>query len=182
MLTEEGRYPEAAALFGEVLAAERRVLGPEHAITLETLADSAYVDLKQGNYAAAEKLYAESVDAKTKLYGADSGQMMPEKEELAITYAREGRYEEGSRIFQQVIGMAEKYEKPLVNVAWYNFACAAAISGHRDEAFLYLRKALDNGFVYAETISEDQDLASLRSDSRFAAIVEEARRRAAQKR
>jgi len=181
LLTEEGRYPEAEVLFAEALSGQRRVLGPEHGITLDTLADSAYVDLKQGNYAAAEKLYREAVEIKTRIYGADDSNVLADREELAITYTREGRYAEASEIFKQVIGAAEKSQNQIVNVAWYNFACAAAIAGHPDEAYRYLRQAVDSGFVYADLIAEDKDTASLHSDPRFAAILEEARRRAAQK-
>ena len=181
VLTEEEHYPEAEALLGELLPAERRVFGPEHGHTLDALGDFAYVDLKEGKYAEAEKLYREIVDTKARLYGADNINVISDMQELAITYTREGRYGEASLLFHRAIGVAEENRDPVVNVAWYNFACAAAIAGHPDEAFRYLHEAVDKGFVYADAIGEDKDLASLRSDLRFTAILDEARRRAAQK-
>ena len=181
LLTEEGRYPEAEALFGEVLPAERRVLGPEHGKTLDTLADSGYVKLKEGKYLDAEKLYREAVEIKTRVFGADNLNVIADMEELAITETREGRYQEASRIFHHLIEVAEKNREPVVDVAWYNFACAAAIAGRREEAFRYLHEAIDKGFIYADAIGQDNDLSSLRSDPRFAGILDEARRRAAQK-
>jgi hypothetical protein len=42
-----------------------------------------------------------------------------------------------------------------------------------------LREAVEKGFVYPDAISGDKDLVSLHPDSRFAAIMEEARQRAA---
>jgi TPR repeat protein len=33
----------------------------------------------------------------------------------------------------------------LLANAWYDYACAAAVAGHRDQAFEYLQKAADLG-------------------------------------
>jgi len=181
LLTEEEHYPEAEALLVEVLPVERRILGPEHGYTLDALGDFAYVNLKEGKYAQAEKSFREIVDTEVHVYGPDNINVISEMQELAITYAHEGRYREASDLFHRAIAVAEENRDATVNVAWYNFACAAAIAGHTDEAFRYLREAVDKGFVYADTIGEDKDLASLRSDPRFAGILDEVRRRAAQK-
>ena len=181
VLTEEEHYPEAEALLGEVLPAERRILGSEHGHTLDALGNFAYVNLKEGKYAEAEKVFREIVDTEARLYGPDNINVVSEMQELAITYAHEGRFREASDLFHRAIAVAEQNRDATLNVAWYNFACGAAIAGHTDEAFRYLREAVDKGFVYADTMSEDKDLASLRSDPRFTGILDEARRRAAQK-
>ncbi len=60
-------------------------------------------------------------------------------------------------------------------VCLYNIACALALSGDKDQAFAELDNAIENGFRNLTQLDEDADLASLRSDARFAA----ARRRAA---
>jgi len=181
VLTEEEHYPEAEALLGEVLPAERRILGSEHGHTLDALGNFAYVNLKEGKYAEAEKVFREIVDTEARLYGPDNINVVSEMQELAITYAHEGRFREASDLFHRAIAVAEQNRDATLNVAWYNFACGAAIAGHTDEAFRYLREAVDKGFVYADTMGEDKDLASLRSDPRFTGILDEARRRAAQK-
>jgi tetratricopeptide (TPR) repeat protein len=59
--------------------------------------------------------------------------------------------------------------------AHYNLACICAIQGRRREALDELREAVRCGFTNADWLLEDGDLASLRGDSEFAAIVEEAR-------
>jgi eukaryotic-like serine/threonine-protein kinase len=177
---EEGSYPPAEVLLNQALPLDRRVLGSEHYYTQETLGDLAYVHLKEGKYPEAQKLYQELVDTEARQNGPESVENVADMEELAITYAHEGRYADASQLFHQAIGIDEKNREPSVtNIAWYNFACAAAIAGHRDEAFRYLHEAIDRGFTYADAISGDHDLASLHSDPRFAAVVEQARIRAA---
>jgi eukaryotic-like serine/threonine-protein kinase len=177
---EEGRYAEAEPLLNQALPLDRRILGSEHYYTQETLGDLAYVHLKEGKYPEAQKLYGELVETETRQNGPESIENVADMEELAITYAHEGRYAEASRLFHQAIGIDEKGKEPsAINIGWYNFACAAAIAGHRDEAFRYLHEAIDRGFTYADAIGEDRDLASLHSDPRFAPMVQEARTRAA---
>ncbi len=179
VLVAEGKLRDAEVLINEGIPAERRILGSEHRVTLDALGDLAYVYLKEGKYADAEKLFHEVVETLTHVAGADNIAITGNMEELAITYAREGRYADASRFFQQAIGIAEKDNSGLVKLGWYNFACAAAFTGHRDDAFRYLQEAIDHGFAYPDDISGDKDLASLHGDPRFAAIIETARQRAA---
>jgi serine/threonine protein kinase/tetratricopeptide (TPR) repeat protein len=179
VLVAEGKLRDAEVLIDEGIPAERRILGSEHQVTLDALGDLAYVYLKEGKYADAERLFREVVETLTHIAGSDNVAIAGNMEELAITYAREGRYADASRLFQQAIGIAEKNNSGIVKLGWYNFACAAAFTGHRDEAFRYLQEAIDHGFVYPDDISGDKDLASLHADPRFAAIIETARQRAA---
>jgi len=179
VLIEEEKYPESESLLSQTLPVEQRVFGPQHPNTLDALGNFAYAHLKEGKYVEAEKLYREILNSKSRVYGPDNINLVSDMEELAIAYTREGRYEIAARIFQQAIGIAEKNNDPVVKLAWYNLACAAAIAGRREEAFRYLREAVDKGFVYPDAISGDKDLASLHSDSRFAALIEEARQHAA---
>jgi hypothetical protein len=75
--------------------------------------------------------------------------------------------------------MAEKAAGPrhgFVSRGYYNLACLAAKTGERDRALDLLRAALDRGFA-AGIIFDDPDLAGLRGDSEFEALVAEVRRR-----
>jgi eukaryotic-like serine/threonine-protein kinase len=180
VLIDEGKYPDAEALLNRALPLDRRILGSEHAHTLDALGNFAYVNLKEGKYSGAERLYRELVDTETRLNGPENVVNVADMEELAITDAHEGRYADASKLFQQAIGIAEQNKEPsTVNIGWYNFACAAAIAGQHEDAFRYLREAIDHGFLYPDAIGADRDLMSLRSDPRFAALVEEARTGAA---
>jgi len=48
----------------------------------------------------------------------------------------------------------------------YNTACAHALCGRKDEAITWLRRALENRFAEQQTLEQDTDMDSLRSDPR----------------
>jgi len=56
----------------------------------------------------------------------------------------------------------------------YNAACARALANQRDEALALLRRAVDAGFDDPDQIRKDDDLDSLRSDPRLAALLVDA--------
>jgi tetratricopeptide (TPR) repeat protein len=53
----------------------------------------------------------------------------------------------------------------------YNIACAYALAGDRDHALAWLKRALDMAYLDLDSLRTDPDLASVRSDPRFAALV-----------
>lgn len=57
----------------------------------------------------------------------------------------------------------------------YNLACAYARRGRPREAIQILEKAVNFGFINADQIADDRDLATLRRDSKFAEILDLAR-------
>jgi len=61
-------------------------------------------------------------------------------------------------------------------VTKYNMACAYALIGERDRAFEWLEKAVAAGFNNIQFLKSDDDLAELRSDTRFAKLIEKADR------
>jgi hypothetical protein len=63
----------------------------------------------------------------------------------------------------------------------YNLACLAVRRGRRDEAFSLLREAMQHGLSPAQAlgIEADPDLKALHEDTRFAAIIAQAKQRAA---
>jgi Flp pilus assembly protein TadD len=70
---------------------------------------------------------------------------------------------------------------PNTALSVYNLGCLAALQGRRNEAFSLLREAIDHGLrpaddLYLET---DSSLKSLHGDPRFAALVADAKERAA---
>jgi tetratricopeptide (TPR) repeat protein len=61
----------------------------------------------------------------------------------------------------------------MVPAATYNVACAQARQGQIDNALASLRLALERGFEDRALMDGDADLANLRGDPRFAALVKE---------
>jgi C-terminal processing protease CtpA/Prc len=54
---------------------------------------------------------------------------------------------------------------------FYNAACANALAGRADTAFDMLERAVAAGFIDAENVKKDPDLASLHADARWAPLV-----------
>ncbi len=77
-----------------------------------------------------------------------------------------GRYEEGLEIDRELAHRA-----PLDANVLYNLACSLALTGNRDEALRTLERAILHGYADADHLVEDKDLASLREDARFAALL-----------
>jgi Flp pilus assembly protein TadD len=86
--------------------------------------------------------------------------------ELGQTYTRLGRTEEGLRIDQRLARMVP--ENPTVH---YNLACSLAMLGHPDMALDALEKAVRLGYDDAHLLQLDDDLASLRRESRFRELL-----------
>jgi tetratricopeptide (TPR) repeat protein len=57
--------------------------------------------------------------------------------------------------------------------ATYNVACTYALANDLENAILYLRKALEEGFVMLHHLSVDQDMDNIRHTPEFQALVEE---------
>ena len=53
----------------------------------------------------------------------------------------------------------------------YNLACAYALTGRKDDAFARLTEVAGTGWLTREQVEGDADLASLKSDPRFAALL-----------
>jgi serine/threonine protein kinase/tetratricopeptide (TPR) repeat protein len=54
----------------------------------------------------------------------------------------------------------------------YNVACVYAIEGKKEDALQCLEEAIDKGYGHREWIEHDSDLNSLRSDTRFKALLD----------
>lgn len=87
-----------------------------------------------------------------------------------------------SRMGYVLIGMGE-YDKAAWHlkmqtaagyrpeVATYNLACAASLSGDTEGAVKFLRHAVQRGFADTDLLASDADLAAIRTDDRFVAIT-----------
>lgn len=175
-LEEEGRYPEAEKIYNDVIEAQVRVLGPEHPQRLRAMTMLAYTMMKEGRFAEADKLQDQVIETKTRVLGPTHMSTLQSMELEALGLSHEGRYAESEKMFHEVIDTEEKTNQAgMVAETWYNFACAEAFRGRKDEAFAYLELAIKDGLISPGEISEDVELKSLRDDPRFDAIVAKAR-------
>ena len=87
--------------------------------------------------------------------------------ELGQNYTRLGRYEEGLAVDRRLVELVP--DNPTVH---YNLGCSLALSGAVQPALDALELAVELGYADAGFMLEDEDLATLRQEPRFAALVE----------
>ena len=95
---------------------------------------------------------------------------VPTLKALADLLTRVGRIEEGLEDLR-LSRLAPEDEE-----VWYNLGCSLALSRRPDEAFEALHRAVALGYNETEWLRKDEDLATLRDDPRFGALVEASRR------
>ncbi|MCI0658728.1 MAG: tetratricopeptide repeat protein, partial [Acidobacteria bacterium] len=84
----------------------------------------------------------------------------------AIALQRAGRTQQAAEVYRLAAALTEDSD------GMYNLACYMALTGNRSEAIRLLRRAVDLGDVDSY-IERDPDLATLRGDPGFDAIVAE---------
>jgi tetratricopeptide (TPR) repeat protein len=85
---------------------------------------------------------------------------------LAYAYAGAGRHEDALAVDLKLVAMDPE------NAGYaYDLACTYALLGRADEAFAALDRAVDLGFDDEELLASDDDLAALRVDGRWEAMV-----------
>lgn len=74
--------------------------------------------------------------------------------------------------YQRAIEGYMELADPGGPIIFYNLGCAHARLGEADKAFEWMDRAVKAGFSEAKLVGEDDDLASLRGDHRFAGFVQ----------
>ncbi|MHC4262507.1 MAG: TPR end-of-group domain-containing protein [Planctomycetota bacterium] len=77
-----------------------------------------------------------------------------------------GRYREGLRIDLRLSELLP--DEPTVH---YNLACSQALVGDLDRAFAALERSIQLGYDDLDFLRDDEDLAPLRQDPRFEALL-----------
>ena len=78
-----------------------------------------------------------------------------------------GRYHEGLQIDRRLARLRPR--DPLVH---YNLACSHALLEDTDAAIRSLRRAVNLGYCEVDHMKADDDLASIRGDDRYEALVQ----------
>jgi tetratricopeptide (TPR) repeat protein len=114
--------------------------------------------LNEGNFEKARKRFLEAIEVDPALPEAYNG--------AGVTY----------RMRNDLARALEWYKKALAvdpdfGDAYYNMACVYALEGDKDLALRYLQIAALNGYATAEGMDQDPDLASLRDEAGYRALV-----------
>jgi serine/threonine protein kinase len=184
VLMREGRYAESEKWQRQTLDIRRRVLGPEHWFTLQSMINLASVLGRLGRYGEAEKLDRETLDMERRTLGLEHPDTLMSMSNLANVLSQEGRYAEAERLLRETRDIQLRVlgpDDPDTASSTYNIGCLLARQGSRDAALLLLQEAVDHGLSPRAdlAIESDSDLQSLHGDPRFAALVADAKERAA---
>jgi len=178
-LDSTSRFAEAETIYHEVIVTQTRVLGADNPDTLVTAGNLGSTLQRDGKLAEAEKLQSSILEAKRRVLGPDHPETLKTLASLAATLFIEGKDTEARKIYSDRIEAIRKQPgQPGLGGAYYDFACGAALAGHRDEAFELLRHAIDSGYLDLENTQSDRDLQSLHSDPRFDALLAEMKTKA----
>jgi len=174
-----GRFAESEQLDREVLGLQRRVQGSSHPETLSTLTSLARTLYAEGKLAEAEALAREALGVQRLMLGAQHRSTLATAEVLLSILLGERRFPDTETLGRETLDTALRAlhpGHPMISRLQYDLASVDALRGHRDEALSLLQHALEGGFP-PESVETDANLASLRGDPRFAALVAEARGR-----
>ncbi len=86
--------------------------------------------------------------------------------QFGLTLHYMGRYRDALRAYAQAVKL--DFELP---VTWYNIACSHARLAQKEKAIEALEKAVEAGFEAFDYAAQDPDLAPLRGDERFEALI-----------
>lgn len=76
------------------------------------------------------------------------------------------QYTESAALYEVALNIQE------TGADYYNLACSWSLGGQKDKAFEALDNAANNGYTARRDYEHDGDLASLKSDARWAALME----------
>jgi non-specific serine/threonine protein kinase/serine/threonine-protein kinase len=167
-----GRLDEARRLVEETLQAKRRTLGAEHPATLASLNNLAAILTEQKDYPRAEQMDLEAVRMERKVMGPEHPETLNSLSNLARVYYLEGRMAETESTTQEVLAIQERVlqpHDPNLGDTYYSLACLRARQGDTEGALRRLTQARAAGMTptSAKAMDGDEDLASLRKESRF---------------
>ena len=85
---------------------------------------------------------------------------------LAELYTRKGIHEKALELDLRLVKL-----KPEDEIAHYNLACSLALMGKKEEAIQALQRSIEQGYDDFKHMKRDPDLAALRDDPRFKALL-----------
>jgi tetratricopeptide (TPR) repeat protein len=149
-LKENGRQDQAAVIYQKILS-----IDPGYEPALISLTAIAYA---QNDSLAAEK-YISTLTHLGKPTAGTYG-------DLGFILLAAGRDREAAIYYEKAVALQPNGHD------YYNLACAYARYGEKDKAFSSLSDAINLGFGSRQSIENDVDLKSLKSDSRFQSMLE----------
>lgn len=177
--SDQGRYAVARPLMDRALGIRERSLPPDHPDLASSLDCLSVLLRRSGDYAGALPLQQRATAIRERTLGGRHSDLASSLNNLGMVYMGMGRYREAEEQVARARDIWEKTKSPTapdVLVSLHNLACLAALQDRRQDALDILQLALDRGYANP-AIARDPDLATLRGDPRFKAMVAEVDRR-----
>ncbi len=114
--------------------------------------------LAEGNFEQARRRFLEAIEVDARVPEAYNG--------VGVTWRMRNDLEEALAWYKKALAI-----DPDFGDAYYNMACVYAVQGKAEMALRYLTIAYLNGYVTADGIAQDPDLASLRKSSEYQSLV-----------
>jgi Flp pilus assembly protein TadD len=144
----ESRFAEAERFDRETLDIRRRVLGPEHPQTVNSMNGLAGDLFREGRYAEAEKLYRETFDIERRVLGPEHPDTATVVYNLAVIAALRGDLTEALSLLRQALDHGLER-----NVALYMEKDTDFESLHGDPRFTAL-------VAHAKQVAQSKDVAA----------------------
>jgi tetratricopeptide (TPR) repeat protein len=130
----------------------------------------------EGKLQEAQSLGEEVLEARTRIFGAENPLTLTATSNLAEILTRLGDYSRAQDLLEQTRTTATRVlgaDSSQATMATYNLACLALRRGQPNEALRLLRDALDHKLPHwiVAGMNQDPDLAALRGDPRFKAMI-----------
>ena len=162
-----GKYAQAATLYKESLDGRRRILGPEHPDTLQSMADLASIYTRGGKDAQAEPLFREVFDIERRILGPEHPETVWTLGGLAVACDNQGNYAQAEPLFHQAVEIARRVlgpENPFTLSHINNLGAVYQDLGQFDLAETYNAQALAGqrhalGAQNPDTMASASDLA-----------------------
>ena len=122
----------------------------------------------------AEPLYRTGLETSRRVNGPDHPDTLRWTNNLANALLSQERYQEAEALYGEARDISRRTlgpQHPTTLRTIYNLACSAALRGDRAAALGYLREPIEGGWATRRQLEEDEDLASLRGDPEFKALV-----------
>ena len=156
MLSQQRKFAEAYAAFETAYKLE-----PQNPAVQAGMGQARFAERR---YAEAEPMLASAINGGFRnpmLFG-----------QLAYSQLASNKNEEAIRTYEAAFQMGIPPGANSRGLAYYNMACAYARLKNTDKAFEMLGKAIDEGYTVRSSFESDADLASLRTDDRFKALLD----------
>jgi eukaryotic-like serine/threonine-protein kinase len=182
-LQETGKLEEAEGIQRSALEISRRVLGADAPGSLIALTNLAHTLRKEQRLREAEAMQREALERKRRVMGPEHPNTLNAMASLADIIAGDGRLEEAEILQRQTLEVRRRVigvDNPYTSLSRLSLARYAVQGGRREEALAWLREAMDHGLDKGSAVElgTNPDLAPLRGDPRFEALVAEGSRRA----